>query len=188
MALSQQDALSLAFEFSDRGYLVAISLMTTLGNCERTQEPLIPAFNEKMREHGTLFLERFFAGYEHGRSLDAVAAFLHARVKDDWAETIWRMVDSVQLTHWLTGAILRRWPEESTRTPRACGGMLACYSERHRKIGVEIEAVRSLIAWQATAFSSIKDIIKEEYETYTAIDTRPVLRATTDKHRSVLGL
>ncbi len=188
MALSQQDALSMATEFSDRGYLVAISLMTTLANAERTQEPMIPAFQEKMMERGILFVERFFAGYEHGRSLDAVAAFLHARVKDDWAETIWRMVDSVELTHWLTGAILRRWPEESTRCPRACGGMLVAYSDRHRKIGVEIEAMRSLIAWQAQAFNSIKDTIKEEYETYTALDTRPVLRATTDKHRSVLGL
>jgi len=188
MALSQQDALSMASEFSDRGYLVAIQLLTTLGNCERTQEPLAPAFNEKMLAHGTLFMERFFAEYAHGRALDAVAAFLHARVTDDWAETIWRMVDSVELAHWLTGAILRRWPEESTRCPRACGGMLVAYSDRHRKIGVEIEAMRSLIAWQTQAFDSIKDTIKEEYETYTALDTRPVLHATTDKHRSVLGL
>ena len=74
MALSQQDALSLASEFSDRAYLVAISLMTTLANTERTQEPMIPAFQEKMMERGILFVERFFAGYEHGRSLDAVAA------------------------------------------------------------------------------------------------------------------
>jgi len=187
MALSQQDALSMATEFSDRGYLVAISLMTTLANTERTQEPMSPAFKEKMMERGILLMERFFAGYEHGRALDAVAAFLHAREKT-WAETIWRMVDSVELTHWLTGAILHRWPEESTRCPRACGGMLVAYADRHRKIGVEVEAMRSLIAWQAQAFNSIKYTIKEEYETYTALDTRPVLRATTDKHRSVLGL